>query len=181
LYALLALLIAIGLCWLPWRAGRTYGYAPQPGLMLFALVGVIVAIGLWRVWGRDTRSLALAATALTSAALLTGALALAPALDVRPEAAFVAAAQRDDVPIVHVEWHNGLFGYTGRLHQPLPVVAKDKIVGWCRTHPRGILLASDASDEPQGVAPRVQWPYLLSGNHRIGAWSAADILASQKQ
>ncbi len=147
--------------------------------MLFALVGVIVAIGLWRVWGRDTRSLALAATALTSTALLTGALALSPALDVRPEAAFVATAQRDHVPIAHVEWHNGLFGYTGRLRQPLPIVARNEIVAWCRAHPRGILLASDASDEPQGVAPRLQWPYLLSGNHRIGAWSAADILAVQ--
>ncbi|MEO6967403.1 MAG: glycosyltransferase family 39 protein [Rhodanobacteraceae bacterium] len=178
LYALFALLIAVGLCWLPWWAARTYGYAPQPALMLFALVGVIVAIGLWLVWGHDARSLALAATALTSTALLTGALALSPALDVRPEAAFVAAAQRDRVPIAHVEWHNGLFGYTGRLQQPLPVVARDEIVAWCRAHPRGILLASDANNEPQGVAPRVQWPYLLSDNHRIGAWSAKDILSA---
>lgn len=178
LYALFTLLVAAGLCWLPWWAAHKYGFAPQPALTLFALTGVIVAAGLRRVWGDDARSLALAATALSSAALLTGALALSPALDVRPEAAFVAAAQRAHVPIAHVAWHNGLFGYTGRLRQPLPVVARDRIVAWCHAHPRGILLASEASDEPQGVAPRLQWPYLLSGNHRIGAWNAADILAA---
>lgn len=177
-YALFALLIAVGLCWLPWWAAHAYGYAPQPALMLFALVALVIAIGVWRVWGRDARSFALAATALASLSLLAGALALEPALDVRPEAAFVAAAQRDHVPIVHVEWHNGLFGYTGRLHQPLPVIARAQIIDWSRAHPNGLVMASDRSNEPRNIAPARNWPYFLSGSKRIGVWRAADVLAA---
>ncbi len=179
LYALLALLVAIGLCLLPGWAARTYGYPTQRSLMLFAAVALVIAAGVWRVWGRDVRSLALAATALASASLLAGALALQPALDVRPEAAFVASALRAHVPIAHVEWHNGLFGYTGRLRQPLPVITRARVLEWCRAHPNGWLLASDRSDEPAGVAPARAWPYFLSGSKRIGAWRAADILKAR--
>lgn len=180
LYALFALLVAAGLCWLPWWAARSYGYAPQPSLMLFAPVGLVVCVGVWRVWGTHARGLALAATALASVSLLAGALALQPELDVRPEAAFVAMAQREHVPIAHIEWHNGLFGYTGRLREPLPVVRRGQVLDWCRTHPRGLLMASDSGDEPRNATPVRTWPYLLSGAHRIGVWRAADILAASQ-
>jgi 4-amino-4-deoxy-L-arabinose transferase-like glycosyltransferase len=179
-YALFALLIAIGLCLFPGWAARTYGYPLQRSLLLFALVALVIAAGVWRAWGRDARSLALAATALASVSLLAGALALRPALDVRPEAAFVASALRAHVPIAHIEWHNGLFGYTGRLHQSLPVIARAQVLQWCHAHPNGWLLVSDRSDEPEGVAPARAWPYFLSGSKRIGAWRAADILKTKR-
>lgn len=179
LYALFALIAAAGLCWLPWWAARSYGYAPQPALMLLALVALVIAIGVWRA-GNDARRLALAAAALASVSLLAGALALQPALDVRPEAAFVAQAQRERIPIAHVEWHNGLFGYTGRLRQPLPVIARAQIIAWCKAHPDGLLMASDRSDEPADVTPMQSWPYFLSGGKRIDVWRAGDILAASR-
>ena len=180
LYALFALLVAVGLGLLPGWAARAYGYPLQRPLMLFALVALAISAGLWRAWARDVRSLALAATALASVSLLSGALALQPALDVRPEAAFVSSALRAHVPIAHVEWHNGLFGYTGRLQRPLPVIARARVLAWCRAHPDGWLLASDRGAEPAGVAPAREWPYLLSGSKRIGAWRASDILAEYR-
>lgn len=179
LFALLALLVGAGMVALPWLAASQYGYPPQPLIACFALVALIVAIGVWRRWGRDVRSLALAATALMSAALLAAALAYLPALDVRPEAAFVKQALGQHVAIAHLSWHNGLFGYTGRLHQPLPWIPRDKVLAWCRAHPHGILLTSDRSDEPAGSAPFETWPYFLSGDHRIVAWRAADILKAR--
>ncbi|MGN6728791.1 MAG: ArnT family glycosyltransferase [Rhodanobacteraceae bacterium] len=181
LYALLALLAAAGLLYLPWWAARSYGYAPRPLLMLFALVPLVIAAGVWRAWGRNTHSLALAATALASVSLLAGALALQPALDVRPEAQFIATALHDNVPIAHIEWHNGLFGYTGRLHRPLPVIARAQVVEWCRAHPGGLLVASDRGDEPRDARPAWSWPYFLSGSKRIGVWRARDVLAAHPQ
>ncbi|MGH8115208.1 MAG: hypothetical protein ACREPS_09190, partial [Rhodanobacteraceae bacterium] len=131
-------------------------------------------------WGRNPRALALAATALVSAAMLAGALALLPALDVRPEAAFVKQAFEKQVAIAHVDWHDGLFGYTGRLHQPLPWISRDQILAWCRAHPRGILLTSSSHDEPKDTVPFRTWPYFLAGDHRIAAWRAGDILQAQR-
>ena len=178
LFGLLALLATIGIAVLPWQAAKSFGFPAQSGIAGFALVALIIAIGVWRVWGRDARGLALSATALVSAAMLAGALAYLPALDVRPEAAFVKQAFDQRVAIAHVSWHNGLFGYTGRLHQPLPWIPRDQMQAWCRAHPDGILLTSDRSDEPKGVDPFKTWPYFLSGDHRIAAWRSAQILGA---
>jgi 4-amino-4-deoxy-L-arabinose transferase-like glycosyltransferase len=178
LFGLLALLAAIGMAALPWQAAKTFGYPVRPAIAVFALVGLIVAAGVWRLWGRDARALALSATALVSAAMLAGALAYLPALDVRPEAAFVKQALAEHVAIAHVEWHNGLFGYTGRLRQPLPWIPHDRVQAWCRAHPDGILLTSDRSAEPGGAQPFRTWPYFLSGDHRIAAWRASQVLAT---
>ncbi|HEX7370238.1 MAG TPA: glycosyltransferase family 39 protein [Rhodanobacteraceae bacterium] len=179
LFGLLALLVGIGIAAMPWLAAKQFHYPPQRAIALLALVAMIVAIGVWRLWGRDARGLALSATALVSACLLAGALAYLPALDVRPEAAFVKQELQAHVPIAHIEWHNGLFGYTGRLHQPLPWIHRDQIEAWCRAHPNGILLASDKGAEPAGVAPFKTWPYFLSGSKRMGAWRASSILAAR--
>lgn len=175
LFGLLALLATMGMAALPWQAAKTFGYPAQPAIAALALIGLIIAVGVWRPWGRDARSLALSATALVSAAMLAGALAYLPALDVRPEAAFVKQALAEHVAIAHIEWNNGLFGYTGRLHQPLPWIPHDQVQAWCRTHPGGILLTSDRSSEPRGAEPFRTWPYFLSGDHRIAAWRASQI------
>ena len=175
LFGLLALLAAVGIALLPWQAAKTFGYHAQPAIAVFALVGLVVAAGVWRVWGFDARRLALSATALVSAAMLAAAMAYLPALDVRPEAAFVKRALENHVAIAHIDWHNGLFGYTGRLRQPLPWIPRDQVPAWCRAHPNGILLTSDRSDEPSGSTPFETWPYLLSGSHRIAAWRASQI------
>ena len=178
LFGLLALLAAMGMAALPWQAAKTFGYPVQPAIAAFALAGLIIAVGTWRLWGRDARSLALSATALTSATMLAGALSYLPALDVRPEAAFVKHAFEQHVAIAHIEWHNGLFGYTGRLRQPLPWIPRDQVQAWCRAHPGGILLTSDRSDEPGNVAPLETWPYFLSGSRRIAAWRASQMLGA---
>ena len=162
-----------------WLSTKVLWYFPRSTIVWFAPVAFTVAIGLWRLWCRSARTLALSATALVSAALLAGALAYLPVLDVRPEAAFVKQELQAHVPVAHIEWHNGLFGYAGRLRMPVPVIARAQVLDWCRAHPRGIVLASDGSDEPQGVAPWRSWPYVLSGKRRIGAWRAADILVMQ--
>ena len=179
LFGLLALLAAIGIAVLPWQAAKMFGYPAQSPIAAFASVGLIIGVGVWRLWGRDARSLALSATALVSAAMLAGALAYLPALDVRPEAAFVKQALQAPLPIAHIEWHNGLFGYTGRLRQPLPWIPRDQVQAWCRAHPDGILLTSDRSSEPGDAKPFRTWPYFLSGNHRIAAWRARQILAER--
>jgi hypothetical protein len=163
---------------LPWLAARQFGYPPQRAIAWLALVAPIVAAGVWRAWGFDVRSLALSATALVSAAMLAAALAYLPALDVLPEAAFVKQALTEHVPIAHVEWHDGLFGYTGRLHRPLPWIPHDEVLTWCRTHPDGILLTSQSHNEPVNTLPYRSWPYFLSGDHRIAAWRAAQVLAA---
>lgn len=175
-FALLTLLAGAGMAVLPWLAAKQFGFAPEPALAGLAPVALIVAIGVWRSGGRNARSLALSATALVSAAMLAGALAYLPALDVRPAAAFVKRELQARVPIAHVEWHNGLFGYTGRLHQPLPWIPRAQMLAWCRAHPNGILLTSDRSIEPAGATPFRVWPYFLSGDHRIVAWRAAQVL-----
>ena len=179
LFGSLALLVGVGMLALPWLAARQFGYPPEGAIAGLAPVAWIVAIGVWRAWGRDARGLALSATALVSTAMLAGAFAYLPALDVRPEAAFVNHTLQAHVPIAHVEWHNGLFGYTGRLHQPLPWVSRAQTLAWCRAHPDGILLTSERSAEPKGLAPFETWPYFLSGDHRIAAWRASSILVAR--
>ncbi|TAN04626.1 MAG: glycosyl transferase [Rhodanobacteraceae bacterium] len=178
LFGLLALLAGLGIATLPWQAAKSFHLPVQPAIALIALVALIIAIGVWWVWGRDARGLALSATALVSAAMLAGALSYLPALDVIPEARFVKQELQARVPIAHVEWHNGLFGYTGRLHRPLPWISRDKMIAWCRAHPDGVLLTSDRGAEPVGVTPFKTWPYFLSGDHRIAAWHAAQVLAA---
>ncbi|HEX7348875.1 MAG TPA: glycosyltransferase family 39 protein [Rhodanobacteraceae bacterium] len=176
-FALLALVGAAGIAVLPWRAAHAFGFAVQPSVALLALVAVVIAVGVWRLWGRSAHGLALSATALVSVAMFAGALAYAPALNVAPEAAFVRQELTQHVAIAHIGWHNGLFGYTGRLHQPLPWIPFTQVQAWCYAHPGGVLLASDAHLAPKGVKPYRTWPYFLSGNHRMAAFRAADVLA----
>jgi hypothetical protein len=37
-------------------------------------------------------------------------------------------------------------------------------------------LTSEAHDELKSATPFKAWPYFLSGNHRIAAWHAAEVL-----
>ena len=179
LFALLALAVAGALAWLPFLAAKMFGWTARPALACFALVGVVVAAGTWHAWGHSARGLALSATALASTALIAVTLAFGPAFDVAPEAAFVKQELATHVPIAHIGWHNGLFGYTGRLKQPLPWIEDTASVqAWCRAHPDGILLASDSHMGPIGVRPYREWPYALSGDRRIAAWRAADVLTT---
>ncbi|HLI17835.1 MAG TPA: glycosyltransferase family 39 protein [Rhodanobacteraceae bacterium] len=180
LFGVLALLIGIGIVALPWLAARQFGYPPQRAIAGLALVALIIAIGVWRLWGRDARGLALSATALVSAAMLAGTLAYLPALDVRPEAAFVKRALESHEAIAYVSWHNGLFGYTGRLHQPVPWIPPGDVLAWCRAHPHGILITGDSHDEPRGAEPYRTWPYFLSGNRRMAVWHASDVIAADR-
>jgi len=178
LFGLLALAMALALVALPWQAAKTFDYPAQPAIAELALAGLIIAMGVWRGWGRDARGLALSATALVSAAMLAGALALLPSLNVEPEAAFVKRALRDRVPIATIESDNGLLGYTGRLRQPVPWIARDQALAWCRAHPDGILLILESHDEVTKGVPLRTWPYFLSGDRRITAWRARQILGA---
>ena len=179
LFGWFALLAGIVMVVLPWQAAKTFGYPPERAIAWFALIALVVAAGVWRVWGRDVRTLALSSTALVSAALLAGALAYLSAPDVRPEADFVKHELQAHVAIAHVGWHHGLFGYTDRLHQPLPWIPRARISAWCLAHPAGVLLTSDQSAEPAGAQPFRVWPYFLAGDHRIAAWRASDTLKAQ--
>jgi 4-amino-4-deoxy-L-arabinose transferase-like glycosyltransferase len=178
LFALLALVVAGALAWLPFLAAKTFGWPAQRTLAWFALAAVVVAMGVWRVWGHDAQGLALSATALASIVMIAATLAYRPSFDVAPEATFVKQELAAHVPIAHIGWHNGLFGYTGRLQQPLPWIEDTAVQAWCRTHPDGILLTSDSHLGPTGVKPYRTWPYALSGDLRIAAWRAADVLTT---
>jgi 4-amino-4-deoxy-L-arabinose transferase-like glycosyltransferase len=178
LFGLFALLVGIVIVALPWRAAKTYGYPPQSAIALLALIAPVVAAGVWRTWGRGARTLALAATALLSTAMLAGALALLPALNVEAEAAFVKQALREHVPIATVGSSNGLFGYAGRLDRPLPSIPRAAILEWSRAHPDGIVLTLQRHDEPTVGAPFRSWPWLLSDSRRIAAWHASQLLAA---
>ena len=169
LFGVFALLVGMVIAALPWQAAKTYGYPPLRAIALFALAALVVAAGAWRAWGRGVRALALSSTALVSAALLAGALAYLPALDVRPEAAFVKRELRSNIQITHVGWHNGLFGYAGRLHQPLPWIPDGYGRAWCRAHPQGVLLTSGPDAGPAAAGPFHVWPYFLARDHRIAA------------
>ena len=179
LFALLALLAGVGIAWLPWQAARVFHYPPPRAVALLALVALVLAVGLWRAWGRSARGIALSAAALLATALLAGTLAYQPALDVRPAAAFVAQALRADTPIAYVEQPGGLFGYAGRLRRPLPWITPAAVSAWCRAHPDGVLVTGDRHDEPAHAAPYESWPYILSGSRRIAVWRAADVLRAQ--
>jgi 4-amino-4-deoxy-L-arabinose transferase-like glycosyltransferase len=174
LFGVLAVLVAVAVAVLPWLAARQFGYAPERAVAGFAVVAVVVAIGVWRRWGRDARSLALATTALVSAGTLAAVLAYLPALDVRPEAAFVRNALQAHAAIAFVQPGEGLFGYTGRLHRPVPWISLDGVQAWCKAHPGGILLTRERHEEPATGSPFVTWPYLLSGSRRIAAWRMPD-------
>jgi 4-amino-4-deoxy-L-arabinose transferase-like glycosyltransferase len=180
LFALLALLLGAAMVALPWLASRRFGYPPERPLAWLALVALVVAIGVWRIWGQDVRGLALSASALVSATMLAGAMALLPSLNVEPEAAFVKQVLRAHASIATVESNNGLFGYTGRLHRPVPWIPRDQILAWCRAHPDGILLTMERHDEPTAGIPFETWPYFLSGDRRISAWQAAGVLAAHR-
>jgi 4-amino-4-deoxy-L-arabinose transferase-like glycosyltransferase len=173
-FGLLALLAAALVAVAPWHAAKLFGYPPQPAIALFALVGLVVAAGAWRGWARDARGMALSATALVSAGMLAAALAYLPALDVRPEAAFVRNALLADSAIAFVQPGEGLFGYAGRLHRPVPSVPLDGVQSWCKAHPGGILLTRERHEEPAAGTPFMAWPYLLSGSRRIAAWRMPD-------
>jgi 4-amino-4-deoxy-L-arabinose transferase-like glycosyltransferase len=179
LLVLLALLASAGIAALPWQAAHRFGYPPRTLTMAFAPVALIIAVCIWRGWGRDVRSLALAATALISTGMLAFASSCLPALNVAPVASFIAEAQHARVPVVHVEASNGLFGYAGRLREPVPWLPRTQIDAWCRVHPDGIVLTSEGRDEPGEARPFRSWPYLLSGSKRIAAWHAGDVLAGK--
>jgi 4-amino-4-deoxy-L-arabinose transferase-like glycosyltransferase len=176
LFALLALVVAGVLAWLPFLSAETFGWQAQPAVAWFALAAIVVAIGAWRTWGHDVRGLALSATALVSIAMVAAAIACRPAFDVAPEAVFLKQELAAHVPIAHIGWHNGLFGYTGRLRQPVPWIDATAVQAWCRAHPDGILLTSDSHMGPSGARAWRTWPYALSGDGRITAWRAADVL-----
>ncbi len=176
LFVVLALVAAGVIMVLPWWAARTFGYPAQPAIAGLSVVALIVAIGAWRWWGHDVRGLALSATALLSATLLAGVLSCWPALDVQPEAGFVKQTLQAGIPIANIGWHNGLYGYTGRLRQPLPWIRHADVMAWCRAHPRGILLTGRSHLRPRGVRPFRTWPYLAAGDHQIGAWRASAII-----
>ncbi|HEU0277578.1 MAG TPA: glycosyltransferase family 39 protein [Rhodanobacteraceae bacterium] len=177
LFGVLAVLIGVVLLALPWLAARRYGLALHPALAALALVAWGVAVGVWRCWGHDARALALSATALVAVAMLAGALAWLPALDVQPEARFIDAAMARGTPIVTVDSPDGLFGYEGRLRQPLHWVTPAALAAWCRAHPEGIVMTMSRHGEPATGTPFKTWPYLLSGSRRIAAWHAADLIA----
>ena len=181
LLVFLALLVVAGIAALPWQVAHRFGYPPRALAAAFAPIALIITVFMWRTWGRDVRSLALATTALISTGMLAFALSCLPALDVAPVAAFIAQARHARVPIVHVEAPSGLFGYAGRLREPVPWIFKAQIDSWCRAHPGGIVLTSEGHDEPRGARPFRTWPYLLSGSKRIAAWHAGDVLAARPE
>ncbi|MGH8215342.1 MAG: ArnT family glycosyltransferase [Rhodanobacteraceae bacterium] len=78
---------------------------------------------------------------------------------VRPEAECAGQALHRHVAIVHVEWNNGLFGYTGRLKQPVPWIPRTEMMASSCAHPHGMLSISDRHDDPKNGVPFKSWPY----------------------
>jgi hypothetical protein len=149
--------------------------------------------GVWPLWGglllllgavlfahprahAHLRVLALTSVAAISVGLLTIAQAAGPTLDVSATAARIHAAQEAGKPIVHLGWHHGLFGFPGRLTQPLEKVDLDTLYPWCAAHPDGEVVTF-YTKYGIPVKPELEIPYRLG---RILIWRAADLCSGPR-
>jgi 4-amino-4-deoxy-L-arabinose transferase-like glycosyltransferase len=67
--------------------------------------------------------------------------AIGPRYDLRPAAAWIAAAQSDDRPVAFVGKYQGEFGFLGRLATPLHELEPDVANAWIHDHPNGLVVA----------------------------------------
>jgi len=148
--------------------------------------------GIWPLWGAllallgafllvhpraHAQLLALALTGAATAAIgmLTWAQGV-PAVDVSATAARIKAAQDAGKPIAHLGWHHGLFGFPGRLTQPLQKLDLDTLYTWCAAHPDGEVVTF-YTKYGIPVKPELEVPYRL---HRVLIWRASDLCAGPR-
>jgi len=193
-----ALLIVVGLALFAAPFAATHA-ADLPMLSRLAQSGSLtpnalaVLGGIWPLWGAllallgvfllthprahaQLRTLALAGAATAAIGMLTLAQAVGPTVDVSATAARIKAAQDAGKPIAHLGWHHGLFGFPGRLTQPLKKVDLDTLYTWCAAHPDGEVVTF-YTKYGIPVKPELEVPYRLG---RILIWRASDLCAGPR-
>lgn len=174
------MVLTLAIVAVPWIASAQLHIVAHPAIAILAVVPVLATVVVQRKRHCGVRAVGLWSTASLAALIMAGVLALLPMLDVRPAAAFVRHEMNQHVAMVHVGQGNGLFGYTGRLRQPLTSISPGDAGRWARAHPGGIMITTDHGDEPAGATPLRTWPYLLSGDHHIAAWSATAVINARQ-
>lgn len=157
----------------PTALAVTAGIWPLWGALL-ALLGVLL-LAHPRAHAR-LHTLALAGAATAAIGMLTLAQAVGPTVDVSATAARIKAAQDAGKPIAHLGWHHGLFGFPGRLAQPLQKVDLDTLYTWCAAHPDGEVVTF-YTKYGIPVKPELEVPYRLG---RILIWRASDLCAGPR-
>lgn len=194
----IALGVAVARGWLQVRIGLL-GVAVVVAGVLFALLPSLAGSrshlvwlrAIWPVWGIGV---ALAGIALWTARshLRTAA---APALtmlglvlvlklaivqgtgdhyDPREIAVRIKALQDRDVPLMHLGWHHGVYGFAGRLTRPVPFVLElDALRDWAAAHPQGYVIGLEQRFDFR-AEPMVRIAF--RGGH-AAIWRAAALLA----
>lgn len=144
---------------------------------------------LWPVWGltliivafivllkkntpKNLQLLAIAGVAIPVIGELAWNQMLYQRLDLRPIAAQIATAQKNGRPIAHIGWHHGLYGFAGRLTQPLEKVDFVNLSKWCDLNKDGLVLTYQTK-YPIQAPIFFEQPFRFS---HIAMWRAADLL-----
>jgi hypothetical protein len=120
-------------------------------------------------------TVALSAVAATAVGLLMLTQAVGPTADVTATAMRIHAAQEAGKPIAHLGWHHGMFGFPGRLTQPVEAINLGDLYQWCAAHPEGEVVTS-YTKYGLPAKPELEIPYRLG---RILIWRAADLCAAR--
>ncbi len=182
--AVIALAVGLALICIATGAVALPGKAAAWGPKLSVGIGVALAAGALAVglvgsaWPR-LRLAALASFTALLAVLASGqvALTLAPTLDLRPAAAYLARAASEGRPLAHAPGYEGEFGFLARLTQPFAIVFGQDAAAWARTHPRGIYVTNiSGRDLPLALAPEAVFPFR---DKHVAMWDAATVAAAQ--
>ena len=191
LFGLLILVAGIGLTALPLVASRAianpdlndwiHRHLTHETLVVFSsawlwwgVAMVMVALSLMSITRlrHSLRAIALSCVTVAALAALCLAQMIGPFIDVSAAAAKIKQYQAEGRPIAHLAWHHGLFGFAGRLTQPLQSVTFHDLHEWCVAHPDGEIVTI-YTKYPIAAKPDLEIPYRFG---HITFWRAADII-----
>ncbi|HEX2115857.1 MAG TPA: hypothetical protein VHM01_15740, partial [Alphaproteobacteria bacterium] len=138
---------------------------------LALIIGSITALRTGSIH-RATAGLAALPVALL-AALHVGMLAVRPAFDVGPAAAFLAQAEVQRTPVALLGDYEGQYHFAGRLTRPILEVDLATVQRWAAEHPDGLLITTPNS-LPGDFVPAFTAPYR---GRRVAIWHARDVIA----
>lgn len=159
--------VVVGLCWLAEPAFRV-------GAGLCG--GVTVAMGLLYVLRRrhvvEPSMAALGMLATLTLCKLAFVSSIGPRYDMRPVALRLAAAQRENTPLLYAGTQYGMFTFAGRLTTPIPEATDTAaIVAWAHAHPDGWVISGDSGYQFP-APPFYRQPYL---GRSLSIWHADQI------
>ncbi len=151
------------------------GVWPAWGLLIALVGGFLLAHPRAHV---QLRAMALCSAASVALGILAFSQAFGPTADVTATAQYIRAAQEAGKPIVHLGQHHGLFGFPGRLTQPLEIVDFAHLYDWTAKHPDGEVITFYGKYTAHAgimTPPIAKIPYRIGSVIQI--WRAADLNA----